>query len=317
MKIYDLCLIWEWQYDADFVTLLEAACKERGISFVQIHPGNLDTVFPELINGKVFFRALLDRASDSHPRFLPLAQWARGQALYRYNSFELARRAWDKAIIHEVFNQAGLLTPATIVLPPFLEQAVLEEEDLGVVGCPFSIKPAHGGGGKGVIPLAYDWDQVLKARQEYPDDKYLLQAYVSPIYLQERPAWFRIIYCLGEILLHWWDPATHVYTPLTIEDENCYGLEPLREITGAIARLSNLDLFSTEIAYPIDGSFVIIDYINDPIDLRLQSNTFEGVPDATVKRIVERIASHAAAILTNVEICEGEVQTQDADEKIE
>jgi hypothetical protein len=55
-------------------------------------------------------------------------------------------------------------------------------------------------------------------------------------------------------------------------------------------------LFSTEIAITSDGRFVIVDYVNDPIDLRPQSKTFDGVPDDIVeditKRLVEVILMH-------------------------
>jgi hypothetical protein len=39
-----------------------------------------------------------------------------------------------------------------------------------------------------------------------------------------------------------------------------------------------------------DGRFVIVDYVNDPIDLRLQSKTFDGVPDDIVRDITETLA---------------------------
>jgi len=38
-----------------------------------------------------------------------------------------------------------------------------------------------------------------------------------------------------------------------------------------------------------DGCFVIVDYVNDPIDLRPQSTSSDGVPDDIVKDIAERL----------------------------
>jgi hypothetical protein len=49
-------------------------------------------------------------------------------------------------------------------------------------------------------------------------------------------------------------------------------------------------LFSTEITLTPDGRFVIVDYVNDPIDLRLQSKAFDGVPNDIVRDITERLA---------------------------
>jgi hypothetical protein len=38
------------------------------------------------------------------------------------------------------------------------------------------------------------------------------------------------------------------------------------------------------------GHFVVVDYVNNPIDLRLQSATPDGVPDETVRDIAGRLA---------------------------
>jgi len=70
----------------------------------------------------------------------------------------------------------------------------------------------------------------------------------------------------------------------------------LHSITSSIANICGLELFSTEITITPDGRFVIVDYVNDPIDLRLQSKTFDGVPDDILeditKRLVELILIH-------------------------
>jgi hypothetical protein len=49
-------------------------------------------------------------------------------------------------------------------------------------------------------------------------------------------------------------------------------------------------LFSTEITLTPDGRFVIVDYVNDPIDLRLQSKALDGVPNDIVLDITDRLA---------------------------
>jgi hypothetical protein len=38
------------------------------------------------------------------------------------------------------------------------------------------------------------------------------------------------------------------------------------------------------------GLFVAVDYVNDQIDLRLKSNTYDGVPDEIVHNIAEGLA---------------------------
>ena len=287
MTSYDLCLAWNWEYDADFVMLLDMACRSNGLSLLQITPDNLVDLLQSLVNHQITFRAFLDRASEADARFIPLVQWARNHAVYRINAYEQASRTWDKIAMHLTLSNAGLPTPYTIILPSYEEQPDLPSIDLSPLGDSFAIKPAHGGGGEGVVIEATSLAQVLVARQEYPTDRYLLQAHIVPAQLGSRPAWFRVIYCAGRVYPCWWDTWTHVYTPVTLAEESRYGLAPLRHITASIARLCRLDLFSTEISLTPDSLFVIVDYVNDQIDLRLQSKAFDGVTDDIVQDIVE------------------------------
>jgi hypothetical protein len=292
---YDLCLAWEWQYDLDFVNLLEAACQNHGVSLLQITPPLLDQLLPVLANCEVTFHAFLDRASDADPRFLALIDWVRGQNVLRINRFRNARRAWNKVFCQEDFDDKGLTTPITIVIPSYLEEPVLAPVDLSPLGSTFYIKPAHGGGGKGVVNEATAMEQVLTARQAFPADQYLLQASVTPADLGGRKAWFRILYCAGDIHPCWWDTRTHEYTPFIPTPDQQSLDDCLRETLRTIAKLCKLELFSTEIAYTEEAGCVIVDYINDPVDLRLQTKTSDGVPDKIMAAIADRLATLAAS----------------------
>jgi len=42
------------------------------------------------------------------------------------------------------------------------------------------------------------------------------------------------------------------------------------------------------------GRFVIVDYVNDPIDLRLQSKAPDGVPNEIVRDIAARLVDFSA-----------------------
>jgi hypothetical protein len=81
---------------------------------------------------------------------------------------------------------------------------------------------------------------------------------------------------------------------VTPEDEERYGLEPLRNMTAVISHLCALELFSCEIALTSDTGFVVVDYVNDPVDLRMQSRTVDGVPDFIVHAVANGLAEHAA-----------------------
>jgi hypothetical protein len=294
MRIYDLCLAWNWEYDADFVKLIDLACQPRGLSLLQIIPENLSETMRSLANGEITFRFFFDRASDSDTRFIPLVQWACNTALHYINPHELACRAWDKVVMHEAIS-ASMATPLTIVLPSYDEHPLLPAIDLASLGAGFTIKPALGGGGDGVITEATSLSQVLAARKEIPSQRYLLQARVIPARLGSRMAWFRVTYCLEKVYPCWWDNCTHIYSPVTPDEANAYHLTPLYSISSSIAQICGLELFSTEMTLTPDGRFVIVDYVNDPIDLRLQSRTFDGVPDDIVRDIAERLAEFVLA----------------------
>lgn len=295
MTCYDLCLAWNWRYDADFVTVLDRACAARRLSLLQVTPDNLGDILRSLLAEQLAFRAFYDRASEDDARFAALVQWASKRGVYCVNPHERAAHSSDKAAMHLALIGAGLYTPYTIFLPPYVEQPDIASVDLRPLGGRFTIKPAHGGGGRGVVNEATSWGQVLIARREFAADRYLLQTQIVPRKLDARPAWFRVIHCAGQTYPCWWDPHTHVYARIARDEESRYGLIALREATATIARLCELHLFSTEIALTRENLFVVVDYVNDQIDLRLQSAGTDGVPDDIVHDIAERLADLVAA----------------------
>jgi hypothetical protein len=85
---------------------------------------------------------------------------------------------------------------------------------------------------------------------------------------------------------------------VTSQDENRYELAPLRDITRSIASLCKLDWFSTEIALTLDN-FVVVDYVNDGIDTRVQSRAVDGVPDDVIWGIAEQIVGKISLVKTS------------------
>jgi len=289
MVDYDLCIAWNWQYDADFIALLEAGCHSKGLSMLQITPTNLGEVLHGLASQEIGCRAFFDRASDEDLQFMPLVQWMHENRIFGINSYERASLTWDKSELHSLLITVGLDVPHTIVLPAFFDQPELPCIDIFSLGEQFTIKPAHGSGGVGVVTHVSSWEHVLNVRKEHAADKYLLQAHVSPKQLNARPAWFRVIYCTGQTYSCWWDPKDHIYSPVTLEEKNTHNLERLDETVQVIFRLCGLELFSTEIAISQEDEFKVVDYVNDQIDLRLQSIHKDGVPDTIVHDIAERL----------------------------
>ena len=287
----DLCLPWYWEFDVDFIHFVEQASREQGLSLWQITPDNLLESIAALYKGERTFNTLLDR-SQGDDRFLPIDRWANEYNKKRINPAELSLWSEDKATMHLEFITAGITTPYTILLSPFLEQPVPPPLDLTPLGTQFVIKPSNEGGGEGVVLGAFSLEQILRARMEFPEQKYLLQSTVTPRTIQGRPAWFRVFYAAGKTYPCWCHPLTHVYAVVTQSEENRYELSPLHGITQRIASICKLDWFTTEIALTLED-FVVVDYVNDQIDTRVQSKAVDGAPDEIIQSIASQLVTIA------------------------
>jgi hypothetical protein len=290
MRDYDLGLPWYWIHDHDFVHFMEESCAAHHLTIWQITPANILPAVNDLFAGNASFHTLLDRAADDL-RFEPIRRFALEHRLHRLNAIELSHWSEDKATMHLELIQAGVQTPFTTILSPYVTQPVLARLNLSPFGARFVLKPAVGGGGEGVKMNASTMEDIERARLEFPDQKYLVQEQVDAQVLGGRDAWFRIFYIGGTCIPCWWHPVTHVYAVLKPAEEAEFNLEPLRTITATIARVCKLDWFSTEISLTADGRFVAVDYVNDGIDTRIQSKAADGVPDEVMKLMTDRLAS--------------------------
>jgi hypothetical protein len=272
---------------------MQAACNAQNVSLWSVSPDNLVRATEDLFENRASFRVLLDRA-QYHAGFLPFLQKAREQGVYSINPRERSEWSEDKATMHLEMISRGLESPYTLILAPYIEQPILPALDLSPLGENFVIKPAGGGGGEGVSMQATSLEQVKQARIEFADQKYLLQAHIEPQELGGRKAWFRVYYVDGNIHPCWWDPVTHIFAPLYADEEHRFGLSPLRLVTAKIASICGLDWFSTEIALSQDDKFVTVDYVNDGIDLRSQTNAQDGVPEQVITAIAEGLVALSA-----------------------
>jgi hypothetical protein len=312
MKHFDLAIGWLWEYDENFVHRLEQEAQDRrGLSTFQIREHNIEEVLDDVRRKKLHFGLYLDRAFDVDDRFSELGRilLRRGGSLV--NSYDHTIEAIDKATMHLEFIQAGLFVPFTIIISPYSEhqEVGLTIEDLAHLGRPFIIKPANTtGGGIGVVTGAETLFDVIEARKELQEDKYLLQEKIIP--RESEPSneggrghrcWFRCFYVYDKVLLAWWDDLTHFYDMVTPQQERAYKLRPLHNIMRTIARVSGLNFFSSEIALrqPTSyepSSYVVVDYVNDMCDMRSVDEAADGVPNPLRDRIVERLALAAANI---------------------
>jgi hypothetical protein len=296
MSRYDLAITHDWEYDADFVRLVAESARNRGLTALLIPLAAAASVLENFRSGAVDFGILLDRASGVSAEFVALQALALERGRDVIESLNKIRWASDKATMHLEFLSAGIHTPHTVILPAFAAQPHihLTPLELAPLGVPFVIKPANTTGGcLGVVADAAGPEDILTARRTFPSDKYLLQEKVIPEVRDGRRFWFRGFYVLGEVHLTWWDDSTHIYTGLGYDEAAAEGLAPIYAIVRTIARVSRLRFFSTEVARDVSGRLLVVDYVNEICDMRLRSAHPDGVPDAVVARIADRIAAHA------------------------
>jgi hypothetical protein len=298
---YDLAVAWNWEYDREFVDLIQAEAVARSLSTYVIDHSNLTETIERLRNESLSFRLVLDRASDEDERFLPFAQFMRrkNSTTRILNSYEFMRKAADKATMHLEFLTRGIHVPYTIIISPYnhKREVELSLSELAHLGRPFIIKPANTtGGGVGVVVGAESLKDIIETRQHHKNDKYLLQEKIIPTTLDGRRAWFRVFYAFGEVVLCWWDDQTHIYDELTPEVEERFDLHSLRQIAAAIRDVCSLDFFSTEVSRLPSGKLVVVDYVNEMCDMRLKSLHADGVPDRIVKLIARRISDIASSL---------------------
>jgi glutathione synthase/RimK-type ligase-like ATP-grasp enzyme len=285
-------MAWEWEYDKDFVNFITSECQDDSLTFFQVHPKNFDEVSQMIDRKMLAFRIYLDRAGDVHESFAHLAEKIRSRGTWIINHAKDVERSRDKATMHLEFLTKGLHVPFTVILSPYDKDKdpELRVSELERLGRPFIVKPACGGGGLGVVMGAENLMDVIEARKEFRHDKYLLQSKIIPKYLGNRRAWFRSFYVCGKVISCWWDDQTHLYDAITCEEVEKYRLHKLKEITKAISEVSRLNFFSTEIAIDrVDDKFTVVDYVNEPCDMRIKSVHPDGIPNEVVLEIVQAL----------------------------
>jgi hypothetical protein len=295
MEIFDLAIAFVWEYDDDFVSLIELALQKEDLTTFIVKEHNIKEVTSKVRDRKLFFRFYLDRASDADPAFEELAKILTRKKTVIINPYKKVLHAIDKASMHLEFINAGLNVPYSIIIPPHseLEEIRLTIEDLSILGRPFIIKPCNTtGGGIGVVTGAETLREILEERINNLNDKYLIQEKIYPSILDGRRAWFRCFWAFGKPIAVWWDDLTHIYEELTEGEMENFGLKKLLQKTRTIAKVTDLDFFSTEIVLNDKNLFVVIDYVNDQCDMRIKSKHPDGVPDNVVYQIIYNLKNY-------------------------
>ena len=292
MEVYDLAISYLWEYDADFIKLIEKRFQAAKLSTFIISDYNIDGILEKVLQRKLHFNFYLDRAWDVDERYENLGRILSRRKSILFNPYKNVLHAIDKASMHLEFITAGLHVPHSIIIPPHSESEDLfvSLEDLAMLGRPFIIKPCNTtGGGVGVVTGAETLKEILDERANISEDKYILQQKIYPKIIDGKRAWFRSFWAFGKPIPVWWDDRTHLYSIISSEDYQNYRLSRLKQITKKIAQIISLDFFSTEIVLTAEENFLVIDYVNDQCDMRLKSLHYDGIPDIIVEDIIKNM----------------------------
>jgi hypothetical protein len=286
VQTYDLATAWCWQYDEDFVGHIDRECVKRGIRSYLIHTENLSETLQQIEKGELRFKIFFDRASDQEEAFVRLVEEVQKRRVKMINRSSLLELAIDKAAMQRKLVAERIDVPYTVILPPWYKKLPVPSFPWEKVGTPFVVKPACGGCGDGVVKDARTTQDIQKARQQFPHDRYLLQERIEPALIDERRAWFRVFFVFGQILPCWWDHQTKITETLSPSDIDPAVYSDIVNMMHKVAGICKLELFSTEIALTSERKLLVIDPVNDQVDLRKKSSHLDGIPDDVVDRIV-------------------------------
>jgi hypothetical protein len=316
---------------AVFDRLLAEAAAEYDLSCALIHDPVVHETIRRVAAGEMTigfhldYFALWHVADDPYARLSYAVQDAGGRPV---NLPARARAFTDKAAAHAELLRHGLGVPATAIVRPWRGERPLTAKELQMLrldepnACVF-VKPANGFAGRGVQrvdqPTLENLHAALAAARQYDrQDSMLVQRGVRwPLLLcedgVERPAYWRILGCLGDLLAFWWSPPGSTngrpsYRAVTTGEMRRHRLQPIMAYTQALADLSGLEWFSTELCLsngPEESRFsviggdgrerpvVAIDYLNDQCDVDVQSRVLGAPPDLLVRRVASRFAEEA------------------------
>ena len=302
MKKYDFALVWINSTKEPFVRWLKKECSLKKMRALLITENNVSGIIDGLEKGAIKIRFLLDNEADYDNRenlFARLCYAVKDAGGYVVCDPDDSRQASNKAVAHYDLAKARIPVPYTIVVRNWEpDDFNLTKEEIKKLGSPFIIKPASGFGQKGVVKNATgSIAEIAAARHFNRGDNFLLQKKIEPVFIDDKQAWFRVYFLFGEIIPCWWDTNTGRYIHVTLREMYIHRLLPLARITSEIARVTNMEFFTTEIAIAGKGKdrhFISIDYVNDQPELCVRSEKGkEGPVPEVVRHIAERIVEIA------------------------
>jgi hypothetical protein len=311
---------------AAFERWLAQAAGRRGLTCALLHDAVVHEAARRLSDGRLTVGFHLDYFALWHVADEPYARLAHAvqdSGGHTVNAPARSRLFTDKAAAHAELQRLGLGVPATVLFRPWMPDRPLTDAErarlrLDEPGARAYLKPANGFGKHGVVrvdrpDVAALTSALTYARNFDRKETFLVQREVPCPRLADqdgvdRPAYWRVLYCLGELLPFWWNPGEPEqrrpsYQPLRPREICRHGLGPMLAAVRALADVSGLEWFSTELClsdgpeqsrFKVRGRPVVaIDYCNDQCDVDVQSRWPGAPPDQIVGYLAERFAAAA------------------------
>ena len=244
MPVFDLGLAYVWEFDEDFIDLIELEARKNNLKTFRITNDNFYEVYRLVKKSELKFKSYFDRAADVDEEFEELNAFLEARGTQMINPHKKVLHAIDKATMHLEFISAGLDVPYSIIIPPHtdFENIFISVDDLRVLGRPFIIKPCNNtGGGVGVVTGAESLKDILTERRKNSDDKYIIQEKIYPKIFNGKRAWFRCFWAFNEVIPVWWDDQTHLYSMLSTDEIKNFRLKKLFTSTKKIAEITKLN----------------------------------------------------------------------------
>lgn len=286
---YDLGIARVYEKDKEFENILIKEIKKSKKSYLLIDYENVDYVIKQVNNNKINFRVFLDLSSHEHPIFSILIGKLKNKGSLIINDPESIIKIYNKAKLHKLYEENKLPVRKTFVFSPKKYTQRELKEAVSSLGQPFILSQAATSYENVIVLNAKDVEDIENFLNEYETEECLAHEYVLPKTVKGKVAWFRIIYSNGKIIPHWWDPQTHFYKRFSKSLTEIRINFKIKSYIKKIAELTEMKLFSTEIIINKNNKYIIIDYLNNPIDLSSQEYEKDGVPKQTLNEIAESI----------------------------
>lgn len=295
---YDVVLSSDQGY---FSSRVRELCGQFDLPFFLVEPVWVDDFLRKLQQGDIGVRVLIDMAGDPYEPddlYFRLSKEVKRSGGYVIDDPDRSAVTAHKGLFHGMLLDNQIPVPKTVVVTrEQLSSFQITDELKAAVGAPFVVKPAWGGGGIGVSVNGRWKKDLLRCAEQAPhSDSFLIQQRLTPKRLEGHLGWFRVFHVMGEVIPCWWEPPANQYQLVTPLQRKVYKLGPLARIVRDIARVSKMELFTTEVCLTEDDRFLAVDYLNNDPDMSPKSFFPTGVPDEVIRHIAWLLVFRAMSI---------------------